>query len=136
MHLLSETAIWKTESEFITPDGTVSKALGETSILIKGNEIENNSWAFFGTLKRENNYSINPGSINEFNFQSLNPELGIQNGRFNIDRNIIYSKFIIENTDLNGFEIIRREGDRCYANGALYAGGNLINSWRAVMTKQ
>ncbi|MEH0153922.1 hypothetical protein V6R21_07220 [Limibacter armeniacum] len=136
MHLFSESAIWKTASEFISPDGKISKAFGETSVIVKANEIKNNSWASFGELKRVNDYAIKVISKNELTFESLNPELGIQKGKFNIDRNIIYSKFTIENTKLNGFEIIRREHDLCYANGALYDGENLINTWVAIMTKQ
>lgn len=70
---------------------------------------------------------------NEYLFESLNPELGIQKGIFNIDRNLIYSKFVIEGTDLNGFEIIKRVENTCYANGALYDGQKLINTWNAIM---
>jgi hypothetical protein len=102
MHLLSETAVWKTESEFILPDGKISRAIGETSIIVQENEIKNNSWVSFGESKRINNYSITVVSKNELLFESLNPELGIQKGKFNIDRNTIYSKFIVENTNLNG----------------------------------
>ena len=35
---------------------------------------------------------------NEYQFESLNPGLGIQRGIFNIGRNLIYSKFTIEKT--------------------------------------
>jgi|SRR5574344_1583758 hypothetical protein len=136
MHLLSESAIWKTESEFISNNGAISNAIGETSIVYGNDIIKNNSWACFGETKRVNNYSIKTISGNELSFESTNPELGIQRGKFNIDRNIIFSKFIIENTSLNGFEVIRREGDLCYANGALYDGDNLINTWNAKLTKQ
>ena len=136
MHLLSETAIWKSESEFVSPEGTITKAFGESSIVVKGSEIKNNSWASFGESERMNNYSIKAISENELTFESLNPELGIQKGKFNIDRNIIYSKFIIENTNLNGFEIIKRENNLCYTNGALYDGDRLINTWNAILIKQ
>jgi|LSQX01.2.fsa_nt_gb hypothetical protein len=136
MHLLSESAVWNSISEFISSDGTITEAIGETSIVIKENEIINNSWASLGESKRINNYRIKIISKNELRFESLNPDLGIQKGKFNIDRNTIYSKFIIENTNLNGFEIIRRENDLCYVNGALYDGENLINTWNAKLSKQ
>ncbi len=136
MHLLSETAVWKTESEFILPDGKISRAIGETSIIVQENEIKNNSWVSFGESKRINNYSITVVSKNELLFESLNPELGIQKGKFNIDRNTIYSKFIVENTNLNGFEIIKREDNLCFANGALYDADDLINTWNAILIKQ
>jgi len=135
MHLLSESAIWQTESEFVLPDGKISKASGETSIVVLENEIENKSWASFGEFKRINNYSIKVLSKNELAFESVNPDLGIQKGKIYVDRNILYSKFIIENTNLNGFEIIKRENNLCLANGALYDGDNIINSWNAILTK-
>jgi hypothetical protein len=136
MHLLSESAVWKTESEFILPDGKISRAIGETSIVVQKSEIKNNSWVSFGESQRINNYSIKVISKNELIFESLNPELGIQKGKFNIDRNIIYSKFIVENTNLNGFEIIKREDNFCFSNGALYDADNLINSWNSILTKK
>lgn len=135
MHLLSESAVWKSESEFILANGEISRASGETSIVVLKNEIKNNSWVLWGESKRVNNYSIRVISENELAFESLNPELGIQKGKFNIDRNIIYSKFIIENTNLNGFEIIKREGDVCFTNGALYDADILIDTWNAILTK-
>nr|WP_320000151.1 hypothetical protein [uncultured Draconibacterium sp.] len=136
MHLLSESAVWNSMSEFISSDGTTTKAIGETSIVINENEIINNSWASLGESKRINNYRIKTISKKELLFESLNPELGKQKGKFNIDRNTIYSKFIIENTNLNGFEIIRRENDLCYVNGVLYDGEKLINTWNAKLSKQ
>jgi len=135
MHLLSETAKWKTESEFVSPDGIISKATGESYIIVKKQEIRNDSWAVFGGMKRVNNYKIRIVSNYEYHFESLNPELGIQKGIFNVDRNLIYSKFTIEGTNLNGFEIIKRLDDICYANGSLYDGEKLINTWNAVMNK-
>lgn len=48
MHLLSESAIWKTESEFISNNGAISNAIGETSIVYGNDIIKNNSWACFG----------------------------------------------------------------------------------------
>ncbi len=136
MHLFSESAVWKTESEFILPDGKISRALGETSIVVQKSGIKNNSRVSFGESQRINNYSIKIISKNELTFESFNPELGIQKGRFNIDRNIIYSKFIVEDTNLNGFEIIEREDDLCFANGALYDADDLINTWNAILIKQ
>ncbi len=134
-HLLSETALWITKSEFVYPDGSVSNGKGESNVVVKGDTIINNSWILFGETKLTNNYIITLISDNEYQFESLNPELGIQKGVFNIDRNFIFSKFEIPDTSLNGFEIIKREADICYANGALYDGIKLINTWYAVMEK-
>lgn len=135
MHLLSETGKWKTESEFVSPDGIISKATGESNIVVNKQEIRNNSWAVLSNIKRINNYKITRITDNEYQFESLNPELGNQKGTFSIDRNTIYSKFTIEGTNLNGFEIIKRLNDICHANGALYDGEKLINTWNAVMNK-
>ncbi len=136
MHLLSESASWLATSEFVTPDGMISKATGKSIITVHENEITNESWAQTGYIKRQNNYRIKPVSFFEYHFESINPELGNQIGKFTIDRNTIYSRFNIESTELNGFEIIRREGNTCYANGALYDKNVLINTWTAIMTKE
>lgn len=135
MHLLSETALWKTESEFVSTDGTISPSAGETSICIEGDTIYNKSWVAMDGAKRENNYTIFVVSPCQYNFESLNPELGTQKGTFHLDRNTIFSKFIIEATKLNGFEIISRNGNTCLTRGALYDGDKLINTWKATMKK-
>lgn len=132
-HFLSESAVWKTRSEFVTPDGQISYAEGESIISVTGKEIINESWAQMENIKRINNYKITPLSQSEFAFESLNPELGTQTGTFHVDRNILFSKFRIKGTTINGYEIIRRENDVCYAQGALYESDSLINTWRAVM---
>ena len=71
---------------------------------------------------RINDYKISILNEKEYNFGSLNPELGIQIGKFNIDRNIIYSKFHIKKTNFNGFEVINRNENECIAAGILYEG--------------
>lgn len=134
-HLLSETARWITETEFVYPDGSISKGKGESNIDVKAQIVINNSRTMFGQTEITNDYVIRLNSDNEYMFESVNPELGILNGVFNIDRNLIFSKFVIQNTTLNGFEIISREEDTCFAHGALYDGQTLINTWNAVMKK-
>ncbi len=92
----------------------------QSLISIRGTEIINESWVQLGEVRRTNNYRITPVSEMEFNSESLNPELGKQIGVFNIDRSTIFSKFRIEGSFMDGYEIIHREGDVCYAQGALY----------------
>jgi hypothetical protein len=70
-----------------------------------------------------------------YEYVSKNPALGQQKGTFNIDRNRIYSKFVIENTAFNGFEVNVRRGNCCYSEGALYDGNVLVNIWTCVMEK-
>ncbi|MDR2040229.1 MAG: hypothetical protein LBQ60_20100 [Bacteroidales bacterium] len=135
-HFLSESAIWKTSSEFVAPDGKISFAEGESVISIHGTEITNESWVQLESIKRSNHYKITRVSPSELIFESFNPELGKQTGIFNIDRNTVFSKFKIEETSLNGFEIIRREADTCYTQGALYDNDSLVNTWSAVMNKE
>jgi hypothetical protein len=62
--------------------------------------------------------------------------LGIQKGIFSIDRNTIFSKFRIENSDMNGFEVINRDNDLCKAYGALYNGNELVNSWQTTLKRK
>jgi hypothetical protein len=136
MHLLSETATWKTQSEFVTPEGEINQGIGETRITIMDEIILNDSWVEQGDSKIENNYKIRKVSPNEYDFESSNPDLGIQKGKFNIERNVVYSKFRIEGTGLNGFEVIERNDNICQAYGALYDKEKLVNSWKAVMKKK
>lgn len=135
MHLLSENGLWKTESEFITPEGNITKATGESKIELHNGIIYNHSFVILKNEKICNDYEIKKKKENHYVYESRNPGLGIQIGTFDIDRNIIYSKFIIENTKYNGFEIIERVDRNCFAHGALYEGTSLINTWRAKMTK-
>lgn len=132
-HFLSESTIWQTTSEFITPNGQISYGMGETAITVLHDKIINNSWAQLGNIKRENNYIIRQISDNRYVSESSNPELGIQTGVYDIDKNTVFFKFKIEGTSMNGFEIIRREGDNCHAQGALYDDNSLINTWTAML---
>ena len=136
MHLLGENAIWISISEFVTPDGNILKATGETRITIDGNKIINKSWVMLNDLKIENFYSITKITGTKYSFISENPSLGTQKGIFTVDRNTIFSKFRIVNSDMNGFEIIIRENNICKAYGALYNEDELINSWSATMKRK
>lgn len=134
-HLFSESARWITSSEFVDREGNITLAEGESVIEIQEDHIHNTSWVQMGALTRENNYRITPVSANHFFYRSTNPELGIQQGTFDIDRNVIYSRFTIAGTHINGYEIITFEKDYCHVQGALYESDLLINTWRATMRK-
>lgn len=136
IHLFSAPARWITTSEFVDPDGNITPAEGESVIEIEGEHICNTSWARIGEHRRENNYRITPVSSTRYVYRSTNPELGIQRGTFDIDRNVIYSRFTIERSPVHGFEIITCEEDCCHVQGALYENDLLINTWRATMRKQ
>lgn len=135
-HFLSESALWETTSEFVIPDGHISFACGESVITVNDKKIINESWAQMENIRRVNNYHITRLSPSKFYFESLNPELGKQTGSFHRDRNTLFSKFKIEGTSLNGYEIIRREEDICYSEGALYDNDSLINTWSATMKRK
>lgn len=135
-HLFSENALWKTKSEFTDAEGNVSKGIGESLIELKNGLISNTSWALVGGDLMENNYTIVSHSPTRFKSVSDNPALGIQEGVMDVAGPRIYSKFFIRETELNGYEIMTREGSICHARGALYNGDDLINCWSAKMTKQ
>lgn len=135
LNFLSETAHWETVSEFTTPDGVISKGMGESLIEVNDTGITNKSWVSINKKKIENNYVIHKVSENRYEYTSLNPAFGVQKGYFDISGEIIFSKFLIDQSDLNGYEIIKREGHICLANGALYKGDELINTWKAVLVK-
>lgn len=65
-HFLSESVIWETVSEFITPTGEISKGMGESVIKIDGDLIINESWAMLQGKKIENNYKIERLSENRY----------------------------------------------------------------------
>ena len=115
---------------------TFARNIKESVISVFETGIVNESWAQIGDVKRINNYKITSVSLTGFSYESLNPELGKQTGVFNIDRNTVFSRFNIEETSLNGYEIIRREGNICYAQGALYDNNKLVNTWNAILTKK
>ncbi len=136
MHLLDENALWESISDFVTPDGNILKATGETEIITDGEKIINKSWVILNNSKIVNIYSITKIAGTKYSFISENPSLGTQKGIFTIDRNTIFSKFRIDKSDMNGFEVIVRNNDTCKAYGALYNGDELINSWSAIMKRK
>ncbi len=42
-HFLSETAVWATEAEFVTPSGKITSGKGTSKITIEGDRIINHS---------------------------------------------------------------------------------------------
>lgn len=86
--------------------------------------------------KMDNNYKIERLSENRYQYTSLNPALGVQKGFFDVFGSNVYSRFRIEDTELNGYEIIRRTDNTCFANGILYNGNEVINTWSATLNKR
>ena len=134
-HLLSDSAEWMTNSEFVDKDGNILRAIGEAKIVVYDNQIINESWACVEGKKVFNNYKIQRESDSKFRFECTNPEHGTRRGDFNSDRNILYSKFTVSDTSLAGFEIIVKDEDECTVYGTLYDGKELLNSWRTIMVR-
>lgn len=133
--LLSANGIWKTYSEFVDARGNTSAASGRTIITIKQEIITIESWVENKGRKIENTYSVKEIKPGYYNFESVNPDLGLQRGTFHRQGNILYSRFVIENTEMNGFEVIIQNHGACNAYGALYDKNILLNSWSAKMKK-
>lgn len=134
-NFLSEEAVWTSVSEFVDPHGMSMVCQGKSSIKFDNDLIVNESSSTFGEKILTNDYEIRFVSENRYSYTSRNPALGIQTGFFDINHHTIYSKFTIEDSELNGYEIIRRVDNICYANGALYNGNDLINTWSATLHK-
>ncbi|MFA6727431.1 MAG: hypothetical protein WCS17_04325 [Prevotella sp.] len=134
-NFLSEEAVWESISEFVDSNGKSMACQGKSSIKFKGEIILNESYSSFGEKTLTNDYEIRIVSENRYSYTSMNPVIGVQTGFFDINQNTIYSKFSIKESELNGYEIIRRIEDTCYANGALYNGNELINTWSATLHK-
>ncbi len=135
MHLFSEPALWLTCSEFVDAAGGISPGNGETHIRFRDDDIVNESWVSLGGQTIGNNYVIHPSGDKLYHFESHNHSEGRQTGTFHIDRNVVYSRFTMDNSSKGGFEVVIRDGDRCEGYGALYEQGRLINTWRVVMEK-
>lgn len=135
MHLLSEPALWLTYSEFVDADGNITRGNGQTHIRYTETGIRNESWVKLEEQTIQNDYVIHPLRENQYHFESENPALGRQVGTFHIDRDVVYSRFTMDESSMSGFEVIIRDGDRCKGYGALYDQGRLINTWRVVMEK-
>jgi len=134
-HLLSESAIWSTVSEFVDAQGNISRGEGQSTIEVTGEQITNDSWIDPPNGRMENKYNIRKISDTRYLYTSQNPALGIQEGYFDVNKDYVFSKFRIENTNLNGYEVIRRVDDTCQTSGALYDGNTLVNTWTATMSK-
>jgi len=135
MHFLSEPSLWITYSEFTDPEGNISRGTGKTHIRFTDSGLRNESWVKLEGQAIRNDYLIHPSSDNLYHFESENPSMGRQTGTFHIDRDVVYSRFMIEESSMSGFEVVVRDGDHCKGYGALYEQGRLINSWRVVMEK-
>jgi hypothetical protein len=72
MHFLSDVALWESLSEFVTPDGKISNATGESEIIINGDKIEIKSWAMLNDSKITNFYSITKITETKYTFISEN----------------------------------------------------------------
>ena len=134
-HLLSDSAEWMTNSEVIDKNGNVLRTIGESKIKISGEEITNENWSCIDGKKECSCYKIEKESDLRYRFECNNPSLGKQTGDFNINKNVLFSKFVVSDTSLNGFEIIVKEEDECIVYGTLYDGHELVNSWRTIMVK-
>lgn len=134
-HLLSESSVWHSTSDFTDAKGNVSKGMGISEIKVCTDKIINNSYVKFEGAIIHNDYEIRAGNNNVFYSCSINPTLGIQRGRFFVNGSKLFYDFIIENSSTHGFEIIRREGNICFSDGALYDADALINTWSAILRK-
>jgi hypothetical protein len=134
-HLLSEPAEWITKSEFVDKSGNLTSAIGETKIIVDGANIKNETWICIDGKRIGHFYNIEKESDNRFLFKSDNQKFGKETGEFNIIKNVVYSKFVVDNSSINGFEIFIKEEDECSVYGTLYDGTDLIHSWKSVMVR-
>lgn len=134
-HFLSESSVWHSTAEFTDAKGNVSKGIGISEIKVCIDKIINNSHMEFEGAIIHNDYEIRAGNNNVFHSSSINPALGIQRGRFFVNGSKLFHDFIIENSSMRGFEIIRRDGNICFSDGALYDADALINTWSAILRK-
>lgn len=129
-HFLSESSVWHSTAEF-----TDAKGIGISDINVYIDKIINNSHMKFEEAIIHNDYEILAGNNNVFHSCSINPALGIQRGRFTVNGSKLFDDFIIENSSMHGFEIIRRDGNICFSDGVLYDADTLINTWSAILRK-
>lgn len=135
MNILSESATWRATLEFVDANGNISAGIGEYRIKVTLSMITNESWMQLDAGKIINNYQIFKSGENCYCFHSDNAELGIRKGFLNVERNVLFSKFLVEGTDLNGFEVITRNRNQCHGKGAIYLKDNLVKTWTSMMVK-
>lgn len=137
LHFLSGDGVWQSSSAFTDAEGNVSEGTGRSVIKVDNNgKITNHSYADLSGKKISNDYEICRVNTGEYRCCSVNPDLGIQEGTFHVRGSKVYFDFNIRETAMHGFEVIRREGDVCFSDGALYDGDKLINTWSAVLRRE
>jgi hypothetical protein len=135
-HLLSDPGTWKATAEFVDPEGHIMTSEGEAVITAGPNEMISNVWIASDEINRSNSYRIAPVSPTRMSCESLSPDSKRLTGTFNVDRNMLFFKFRLEGCGVGGYQIIHRNGDVCYAHGALYDGDTLIQNWMATLNRQ
>jgi len=124
-----------TNSEFVDKEGNILRIIGESKIVIAGEGITRECWGCVDGKKISSSYRIKKESDSKFYFECDNSEQGVKRGDLDIDRNIIYSKFYINNSSLNGYEIFIKDDDECTVYGSLYDDKELLKSWRTIMVR-
>lgn len=135
-HFLSGSGRWHSRSRFISAGGELFRGEGISEITILPEKIINHSYVELEGKRLQNDYIITPDGEKKYSFRSENSTLGAQTGTFRVNGSKLISDFQITGKGLHGFEIIRREGDICFADGALYDKEQLINTWSAILTKE
>ncbi len=134
-HLLSDPAEWMTTSEFVSKDGEVSNAIGEIKITVEDDAIIKDCWYCIEGDKTRNCCKITKESENCYSFEAESNSLGRHHGELHTDRNLLFSKYQVENSSVNGFEVYIKDNDECCSYGFLYDGNRLIKTWRSVMVR-
>lgn len=87
-------------------------------------------------IEFKNRYEITPFVKDFTSWQSLNPALGIQLGKFMVIEDTIISTYVSKDGDYSGSECIVKISDNLYkSKGFAFKGNSKLSSWSVELTK-
>jgi hypothetical protein len=132
-HLLSDSGRWIVTAEFIAPDGSVDTSEGEAIITVGPDETISEVTVTSHTINRHGSYRVVHVSRTVMRCEELTPTPGGFTGTLTVDRNMLFLKFRITASTVNGYQIMHRNGDVCYAHGTICNGDQPTRNWIATL---
>lgn len=92
-HLLSDSAEWMTNSEFVDKSGNIFSAIGEAKIMVSKGMISNESWTCIDGKRVCNCYKIDKETESRYRFECDNTAPGKQTGDLLIPGRVLLKIF-------------------------------------------
>jgi hypothetical protein len=135
-HFFSESGTWKVTGEFVAPNGNAMLSEGEAIVTVGSDgEIINRVRVASKKINRRGIYRIVPVSPEEMVCESLASASKRLTGRFNVDGNMVFFRYKMEDSERGGYLMIHRQDAVCYTHGTLSDGDTLLQEWSATLNK-